>query len=218
MTAQRVTAYIDGFNLYHAIHELTTPKRSFSHLKWLNLWELARSFAPEPDFSLTDVYYFSAYATWRPDAYKRHRAYVRALTAIGVTPILGNFKRKDRECFRCANKWRAPEEKETDVNIALHLLRGAYQDRFDRALLISADSDLAPAIRMVREETPLKDIRVVLPIGLSLSGELSRAAAGKKRCARVKQVHLERSLLPQQVRDDKGSIVATRPTEYDPPA
>ena len=164
MTTKRVTAYIDGFNLYHAIQGLTTSKRSFSHLKWLNLWELARSFAPEPVFSLTDVYYFSAYATWRPNAYKQHRKYVRALTAIGVTPILGNFKRKDRECFRCGNKWRAPEEKETDVNIALHLLRGAYRDRYARALLISADSDLAPTIRMVREETPQKDIRVVLPI------------------------------------------------------
>jgi len=33
---RNVIAYIDGFNLYHAIDELAQP-----HLKWLNLWALS---------------------------------------------------------------------------------------------------------------------------------------------------------------------------------
>lgn len=34
----------------------------------------------------------------------------------------------------------------TDVNIAVEMMRDAFQDRFDAALLISADSDLVASL------------------------------------------------------------------------
>ena len=64
MAKKRVVGFVDGFNMYHAIDELGLP-----HLKWLNLWELCKIFVPESHFELRDVLYFSAYATWRPDAW-----------------------------------------------------------------------------------------------------------------------------------------------------
>ena len=69
---ERVAAFIDGFNLYHAILNLRAP-----HLKWLDLWALSDAFVLRRTQLLTDVYYFSAYATWLPGAYRRHRTYVR---------------------------------------------------------------------------------------------------------------------------------------------
>ena len=80
-------AFIDGFNLYHAIHDLRQD-----HLKWVDLRKLCREFAPSPEHELEDVFYFSAFATWRPDAYRRHREYVKALEASGVTPIMGRIQ------------------------------------------------------------------------------------------------------------------------------
>ena len=56
----RVACYVDGFNLYHAIHDLQKP-----HLKWVNLWALAQSICRSGE-TLTKVAYFSAYATWIP--------------------------------------------------------------------------------------------------------------------------------------------------------
>lgn len=66
---RRVIVYVDGFNLYHAIDDLKRP-----HLKWLDLRALAESLLRK-DETLKSVKYFSAYATWMPDRYARHRDY-----------------------------------------------------------------------------------------------------------------------------------------------
>lgn len=208
----RVSAFIDGFNLYHAVD--ATGKH---HLKWLDLRALCEVFAPRPDYDLRTVYYFSAYATWRPEAYARHRSFIRALIALGVTPILGQFKEKDRRCRHCGNAWKDHEEKETDVDIALYLIRDAFEDLYDRALVVSGDSDLAPALRMVREKFPAKEIRVIAPIGRSFSMDLVNAAGGTSEARKMKMIHLERALLPAVVADGAGVTVCTRPVKYDPP-
>ena len=70
----RISAFIDGFNLYHAIDDLDR-----NELKWLNLRTLLEEFIDKKTQVLGDVYYFSAYADWHPDKRRRHMAYVRAL-------------------------------------------------------------------------------------------------------------------------------------------
>ena len=208
----RVAAFVDGFNLYHSIDDLGK-----NYLKWVNLRRLCEVFAPRPQFDLVNVFYFSAYATWLPDAYKRHREFVRALQAVRVTPVMGNFKEKDRHCRRCGASWKAHEEKETDVNIAIHLLREAHRDSFDRALVLTADSDLSPALRLFRQEFPGKGLMLITPAG-RFSRNLTNAVGGKKHCGRIREFHIERSLLPRELADSSGSVVAVRPVEYDPPS
>jgi uncharacterized LabA/DUF88 family protein len=209
----RVAAFIDGFNLYHAI-----DNTGLSHLKWLNLWSLCEAFAPSPQFTLTAVYYFSAFATWRSYSCERHRQYVEALKAVRVTPILGRFKEKNRSCRSCETSWKDHEEKESDVNIALHLYREAARDRYDRALLVTQDSDLVPAVRMVRGDFPKKTIRILTPIGLHHSYELATAAGDLSHARAMKRVHIEHALFPREVVNQTGTIAAIRPREYDPPA
>lgn len=177
----RVSAFIDGFNLYHAIDDLQQH-----HWKWLNLKALCTIFSPQPDFTLSEIYYFSAYATWRPEEYKRHRDYVKALKSSGVTPIMGNFKFKDRQCHECNHTWTDPEEKETDVNIALCIAIGAFRNSYDRALLISGDSDLSPGVRLIKREFPDKDLRIIAPVGRGYSMDLYRATGGSKHCRKMK--------------------------------
>src|SRR3989344_2196131 len=43
-------------------------------------------------------------------------------------------------------------EKGVDVHLAADLLRGAYKDTYDTAILVSSDTDLIPAIQYLREE------------------------------------------------------------------
>ena len=174
-------------------------------------------FTPAPQFTITHIFYFSALAGWRPKALIRHSKYIRALEAEGVTVVLGNFKLKDRKCFTCNTSWKDHEEKETDVNIALYLLDGAYQDIYDRALILSADSDLAPAIRMVRERFPEKSLRLLTPMGRYNISELLEAVGGQKGASKIKRSHLERCLLPESITDKAGRIIR-RPAEYDPPS
>lgn len=157
MKSKRTIVYIDGYNLYHAIDDLNDDS-----LKWLDLKALAESMLREGEH-LHQVIYFSAYATHYPGAYKRHRAYVAALKEEGVKVVLGQFKKKFPKCGVCRAKYVSHEEKETDVNIAIHLIRDTLQDTFDRAIIISADTDMRSAVAMARGLSGTKLIDVVAP-------------------------------------------------------
>jgi uncharacterized LabA/DUF88 family protein len=212
----RVRCYIDGFNLYHAIDELRQD-----HLKWVNYWKLAEQFIDPTQHRLEAVNYFSAFATWLPEPYRRHRELVAALVSVGVTPVMGKFYDKPRECRKCGHQWTAHEEKSTDVNIAVSMVVDAFEDRYDRAMLVTRDSDLAPAVRIVSAKFPAKKVVVVSPPCLRHSGELVNAlpSAHRSRLLKtIKVVHLERCLFPAEVKDATGSIVAARPAKYAPPA
>lgn len=206
MNQQRVICFIDGFNLYHAIDRLNAP-----HLKWLNLWSLSSVFIRPKSQKLVDVIYFSAYADWLPQAKKRHTQYVKALISSKVSTVLGKFKQKDMKCPKCKHKWCGHEEKETDVNIALAMLDLAYKDKFDHAFLISNDSDLAPAIHMVRKNFPHKLITTIVPPHYTHSNELIKASSEK---AKITVSHLERCSFPEVIYDIGGNIVVSRPVEY----
>jgi len=141
----KVNVYIDGFNLYHAIDDLVDDT-----LKWVNLMLLSKNILNQYQ-TLGSVKYFSAYATWRPDAYKRHRDFVAANEAEGVEVIMGRFKAKKIQCkASCQKVFWTHEEKETDVNIGAHLIADTLQDEFDTAFVISADTDLSAVIHLAR--------------------------------------------------------------------
>jgi uncharacterized LabA/DUF88 family protein len=207
---ERITCFIDGFNIYHAIDSLNA-----SHLKWVDLWALSARFAAQTHQQVKCVYYFSAFATWLPGSYARHRAYVAALKARGVIPVMGRFKEKDRFCRICNSHWKAHEEKETDVNLALYLLNEARKDTYDHAFLLSNDSDLVPAVKMLRAEFPQKRVRILTPPGKKTSKDLVNAAGGMKFVRTVKKVDLSKFLLPPSICDADGKTI-TRPVEYDP--
>lgn len=207
MKRQRIISLVDGFNLYHAISALHRPE-----LKWVDLRALSTVFLMSYSEELTNVYYFSAYADHvsqeKQDAQK---AYIQAIEMSGAIPVLGQFKKKNRKCPACDHKWIGHEEKVTDVNIALFLLNLAYQDKFDRALVVSNDSDLAPAIRMVRKYFPQKRITSVASPGFYHSRELLKASSDKTK---IRTEHLERALLPAVVSNAIGSTSISRPHEY----
>jgi uncharacterized LabA/DUF88 family protein len=73
-----------------------------------------------------------------------------------VTIVDGRFQGKQRQCWQCGSEWLVHEERETDVNIAVALVEDTVLDRYDTALLISADSDLRPAIGAIRRLRPEK--------------------------------------------------------------
>ncbi len=81
-----------------------------------DLWALSQRYTRPASQILEADYYFSAYAHWLPDARLRHQRFVRAQEAVGVTPVMGKFKDKDRWCALCRRASTGHEEKETDVN------------------------------------------------------------------------------------------------------
>lgn len=200
--SNRTIVYIDGFNLYHALDDLREPA-----LKWVNLWSLSEKLL-RPDDSLVAVKYFTAYATWRPDSYRRNQRYVAALEACGVSPVIGRFKAKTVRCHSCEKSYVTHEEKETDVNIGVHMMADLLTGRLDRALIVSADTDLNAAVLLARAEAPATQIDQVAPPGRKNrnSAALFEITKGKVRA----------SLLPDAITRKDGKVIQ-RPTNYDPP-
>lgn len=96
------------------------------------------------------------------------------------------------------------EEKRTDVNIAIYLFKLAIQDKFDKAYIISGDSDLIPSIEEVKILFPHKQIGVIIPIG-------RRAELLKLKCdfhMKIKEKHLKSSILPDIIplKDNKQLV------------
>jgi uncharacterized LabA/DUF88 family protein len=59
--------------------------------------------------------------------------------------------------------WKRFYWKMTDVNIAVEMLVDAYNNTFDTALLISADSDLTAPLVAIRNLFPGKRVIVAFP-------------------------------------------------------
>ncbi|HMA75444.1 MAG TPA: NYN domain-containing protein [Xanthobacteraceae bacterium] len=205
----RVGCYVDGFNLYHAVDDLHKP-----YLKWLDLRALAQSLCRK-DEQLAKVAYFSAYATWLPASYARHRPYVAALRHTGVECHMARFSEQSAKCHKCGATWKRHEEKETDVHFSLTFLEDAIDGVFDRAIIISADSDHVPAARRVRNRLPAKEVFVATPPGRhSMARELLKVCNSGTN---ITSGRIARCLLPQILTDAKGNQIALRPSSYDPP-
>ena len=168
----RVSAFIDGFNLYHAIGNLGRDD-----LKWVNFWKLMEIFTHPETHVLTSVYLFTAIAEWLVEPAKRHKAFIAAQEAHGVIPVLGSFKLKYEGCNKCGHTWTGHEEKQTDVNMAIWLVQEAFNNRYDQAIIVTQDADLTPALRLVSELPKNRKIKVVSPPGLRHSKELSKYAS-----------------------------------------
>ena len=158
---------IDGFNLYHSLRDC--ERDTGARVRWLDLWSLCGSLlhALPGECELGDVVYFSALAHHiepsRPGTIERHQRYMEALRATGVTIRLGTFKRRRVVCAVCGAVRARYEEKETDVAIASRLLAAETRERFDLALVVTGDTDLAPAIETARSAPAPTPVAVAFP-------------------------------------------------------
>jgi uncharacterized LabA/DUF88 family protein len=97
---------------------------------------------------------------------------------------------------------RRSEEKGTDVNIATHLVHDAHLGRFDEAVLISNDSDLAEAVRIVNAELG-RPVHIFRPSTTRPNAKLQSVATTFNN---IDVRHLIASQLPTTLNDARGSF------------
>jgi len=155
----RTIVYVDGFNLYYGLLKGTAHK-------WLDLGTLFNKLLPKNDVIL--VKYFTARVIefpGKPGTPRRQRTYLRALRATGgVETLFGHFLSSEVTMRLADGSGRSArvikhEEKGSDVNLAVHLVSDGFKGLFDAAVVVSNDSDLAEAIRIVRDD-------LEFPVGL----------------------------------------------------
>ena len=88
------------------------------------------------------------------------------------------------------------EEKGSDVNLAVHLLNDSWLDRYDCAVVVSNDSDLAEAMRLVKQHHEKLIIGLVTPGSHRPSRQLQRHADFARR---VRENVLQDSQLPNPI-------------------
>jgi hypothetical protein len=186
-----VIAYIDGFNLYNGLRDMYRRR-----YLWLDLEELCRALLL-PGQHLRAVRYFTAPVRRQPAALRRQQKFWNALDVHCRCGTIerGRFQEKSIICRQCGSEWITHEEKETDVAIAVALVEDAANRAFDTALIVSADSDLCPAVRAVRRLHPAGKVAVAFPPARR-SDDLRRIADASFTIARMK---LAASLLPDEV-------------------
>ncbi|MDD5454896.1 MAG: NYN domain-containing protein [Candidatus Ratteibacteria bacterium] len=165
----RTIFLVDGFNLYHSL--VDAQKETHGKVsKWLDLKNLCLSYLPVAGriagnrANLERIYYFSAPPTHRSqDKQDRHSLYMRCLRSTGINVELARFKPKDVFCPKCKSYFIAHEEKETDVAIAAKLFELCQSNEADTIILMTGDTDLAPAVRTCKRLYPDKLIFFAFP-------------------------------------------------------
>ena len=175
----RTFVYVDGFNLYYGALK-------GKPWKWLDLVALFEKVLPQ-QHDILAVKYFTARVSGTPidnSKPQRQNIYLHALQHFRpeVEVYFGHF---------LSHKIRAPlaqpsgthrtaevirtEEKGSDVNLAVHLLNDGWLDAYDCGVVVSNDSDIAEAMRLVRGQLG-KRIGLLTPGNRKTSQELKRHA------------------------------------------
>lgn len=208
----RAICLIDGLNLYHSLEDSRGNQGfPFKKYKWLDLNRLVKNFIRPLD-ELRETYYFTTICNWDPTKASRQNKFIHALKNTGVKVRKGNFKNATRKCLaECRKEYPTHEEKRTDVLIATTLISLAYEDVFDNAYILSADTDQIPAIELVMSKFQKKKVYVILPID-SKADELTNVCA---QVMRIKEHHLESSVFDKVLVSNATGKEITCPPEWD---
>ena len=178
-----VAVYIDGYNVYYGLRNLWKERRR-GCFYWLDYWKLGQCIlGPAPLATpggdrLSVVKYFTAIVENNPGKARRHQTYIDALRGLGQVEVIeGYYQSQKPVCKKCGFRWDDGEAKQTDVAIGAHLVCDGLRDVYDKAILITADSDQVPAIEMVRRETG-KSIVIAYPPTRSNNQKLEAAVGG----------------------------------------
>lgn len=203
--------YVDGFNLYFG-------RLEGSPYKWLDLAKLLS--LEYPHDTIAQIRYFTARITARatdPDKPRRQQIYLRALRTIpNLSVHLGRYTTHATRAAlvkppptgpRTAEVW-VTREKGSDVNLATYLLVDGFGDAYEKAVIVSNDSDLVEPIKVVRHRFGRR-VEILNPYPNRPSKNLRQVADFVRP---LRRGPLSASQLPAQLADAKG--IFTKPASW----
>ncbi len=137
---KRIFIQIDGSNFYHRLKEL-----GLKNLLALNYEKLLEPILAEKGKVVLKKYYIGAIKEKEGDMQskklmKNQRKFLGKLQKNNWKIGFGHMLKTDRY-----------HEKGVDVLIVVDMMTGAYEDSYDKVILISSDTDLLPAILKVKK-------------------------------------------------------------------
>lgn len=135
---------------------------------------------------------------------------------------LGRFKdrtlRPCRRCgqpyeCRCPREYRSYEEKETDVALGAMMVADAALRVADISVLVSADTDLAPALAAVQLVDPGRQVYLAMPPG-NTGASRHLLGAGNVSWFHINESALRNAQLPNIVADVVSARTYARPAKW----
>jgi uncharacterized LabA/DUF88 family protein len=198
----KICIYIDGLNLYYGCLKGTS-------YKWLDIDKMCDLLFPKDE--IIKIKYFTAPIKIREndkdhDRPNRQQVYLRALKTIKNLEVIEGVFLSHKVSMKLANgngyaSVIKSEEKGTDVNIASHLVNDAHNKFFERAVVISNDSDLVAPIQIVTKERNLP-ITTISPYDKN-NIQLQTVSTDIKR---IRKGLLGVSQFPEKLTDDVGDF------------
>ncbi|MEK7211075.1 MAG: NYN domain-containing protein [Patescibacteria group bacterium] len=138
----RIAVFIDGSNLYFKLRDLGIENTVKFNYRKFSEW-LAR------DRALIYCGYYIGVVRTEPNNEKgqalrkeQQRLFAHLLSLDQKFIVKRGYLMKNDGVYH---------EKGVDVQLAVDILVGAYEDKYDIAIIISSDTDLIPAIRKIKQ-------------------------------------------------------------------
>ena len=208
IAGRHTIVYIDGLNLYYGALKGT------SH-KWLDIEKLCRRLLPGD--RIVVIKYFTARVRDTPDnprAAQRQDVYLRALRTLEPLLTIHYGTMQTQEKWRYLANDRTTrvrviehQEKQTDLNLASQLVWDTSRGNCEKAAIISNDSDLRGAIRVVEG-------RARIPVTI-ISPDRRGAKAGHLQATAhrtIREAAIEQSQFPEELTDPLGTF--SRPVSW----
>jgi uncharacterized LabA/DUF88 family protein len=207
----KISIYIDGFNLYYGCLKNTKHK-------WLDIYKMCSLLFPEDE--IISVKYFTAAIKIRTDDEQikttRQQLYWRALRTLPKVEIIEGIFLQHKVFMKSVKEKDyvqvyKSEEKGTDVNIASHLVNDAHNNVFERAVVISNDSDLVTPIKIVVSELNIP-ITIISPFNRnnlqlkSVSSDIKQIRSGLLQVSQFEHILTDdvgEFTIPENWKEDK---------------
>ncbi|MBI1976730.1 MAG: NYN domain-containing protein [Candidatus Omnitrophica bacterium] len=205
---EKVHIYIDGPNLLGAVSDLRkkrlwidpillsgylvdTTHQSLNRVFYAETPYPQNLHSPET-FRSQQSFFGKIYSHIQDQRLVHIRGNYRVNTMTVPSFIVSQLKPEIRTLIESIS-WKKPTEKGGDVGLAVQLVRDAFQGEFDRAILVTADQDFAPAVNIVVSEAK-KKMSVAY-----VHNSYRNAVALRNRCSETEFIQITRKMIEQCV-------------------
>jgi len=159
--------FIDSSNFYHTLKDSNA-------LNWFNYTNLYKELSKQ--YLISKVFFYDSVKSidLEPEQYSKQQTYhqrlvreipnltlrLRKLRYLGANKRVEDELTKTSFCDKCKQKVRGflsraglvklSKEKGIDIMLATDMIRAAFEEQFDIALLATGDADFVPAVKMVQ--------------------------------------------------------------------
>jgi uncharacterized LabA/DUF88 family protein len=143
---KRVVLFVDGSNFYYGLKWLYGDSKELSSFNFLKFGtKLAEN------RNLIRVYYYNAPLDYKnnPEKYAKQQKFFNKISATDKTKLV--LSRLQKRKIKGTDKFYYVV-KGDDIHLASDMIKGAYENMYDEAILVSGDGDFIPSIKIVQEK------------------------------------------------------------------